>query len=154
MNAVVFSNDFSQLTFDAKIQRKQQQFVITAANEHEKILLEILARLNANGFTTADDEADHIQLHFQQARLTSIEIYKHSKPAEDLVDSLDVYVEGDDYLLLKHSPRRKFKLNSIRVDGNKLISRSGEEEFVFRLDVQPAILEIVTRLVNGSVTAA
>jgi len=153
MHNVAVTHDFSQLTFDAKIQRKQQQFVIAAANDREKILLEIFARLNANGFTTRDDEADHVQLLFQKGQLSSIEIYKRAKDSEQL-DSLDVFVEDDHYCLLKSRPRRKFKLNSVRVAGNKLISSSAEQEFVFRLDVQPVILEIVTRLLDGSVSPA
>jgi hypothetical protein len=67
---------------------------------------------------------------------------------------LDVFTEEDHYFLIKSRPRRKFRLNSVRVDGNKLISRSAEEEFVFRLDVQPVILEIVTRLLDGSISPA
>jgi hypothetical protein len=153
MKHVVFSHDCSELTFDAKIRRKQRHFVITAANEHKKILLETFAQLNANGFTTRDDEVDHVQLRFQDGRLTSLQIYKSAKDCE-LLDSLRIVGETDGYSLIKQAPWRKFKLNSVTVDDNRLISRSADEEFVFRLDVQPVIVEIVKRLVDSGVAPA
>jgi hypothetical protein len=154
MKNVVFRDTFSRLTFDAKYQRKQRQFAITAANEHEKLLFELFARLNAHGFTTEGYEADHVQLHFEQGKLASIQIYKHSKPSEHLVDSLRIRGEADHYFLIKQGPWRKFSLNSLRVDDNKLISRSADEEFVYNLDVQPVILETVKRLIDSSVSPA
>jgi len=150
MQHVVFSHDCSQLSFDAKIRRKQRHFAITAANEHEKILLETFARLNANGFTTRDEEADHVHLRFQDGRLVALQIYKSAKDCE-LLDSLRIVGEADGYALIKQAPWRKFQLNSITVDDDKVTSRSAEEEFVFRLDVQPAILEIVKRLVDSGI---
>jgi hypothetical protein len=152
MDNVVLSDDFSQLAFQATYQRKQRQFVIAAANECHRIMFEFFARLNASGFNTEDGDADHVELHFQQDRLASIEIYKHPKPLEDLVDSLHIFSEADRYYLIKSGPRRKFELSSITMDGNKLISRSADEEFVYNLDVQPVILETVQRLVKCSLT--
>jgi hypothetical protein len=41
-------------------------------------------------------------------------------------------------------------LKSVTVDDNKLISRSADEQFVYLLDVPPAILETLKRLVESS----
>jgi hypothetical protein len=152
MNNVAISNDHSQLTFDAKYRRKQQQFSITAANEHERILFEVFARLNANGLTTEDYEADKVELHFENGKLTLIQIYKRPKPAEELVDSLRIVGDADGYRLIKQCPWRKFGLAAIEVNDNKLISRSADEEFVYTLDLQPVILDAVKRLVDGSLS--
>lgn len=153
MNNVVFSDDFSQLTFDARYQRKHRQFVITAANEHQKTMFEFFARLNEKGFKTEDNDADKVDLLFKDGKLDSIEIYKYSEGCE-LLDSLHIFSEAGHYILLKHRPRRKFNLSSIRVDHHKLISRSADEEFVYNLDVQPVIYEAVKRLVDGGAPAA
>lgn len=150
VNDVVFSSDFSQLTFDARYQRKQRKFAITAANEYQKIMFEFFARVNATGFTTEDCDADHVELHFEKGKLSLIRIYKRPKPLQHLVDSLRIIGEADHYSLIKQAPWRKFNLNSLVVNNNKLISRSAEEEFVYPLDVQPVILETVKRLVDSS----
>lgn len=150
MNNVAVSDDFSQITFDARYQRKQRQFVMTAANECHKIMFELFARVNATGFTIADSDADHVELHFEQGRLSLIQIHKRPKPLEDLVDWLDIVREADRYCLLKQRPRSKVDLKSVTVDEHKLISRSADEEFVYPLDVQPVILETVKRLIASS----
>ncbi|HEY0681636.1 MAG TPA: hypothetical protein VGD45_04860 [Steroidobacter sp.] len=153
MNNVAFSEDFSQLTFDARYQRKHRQFVITAANEQQKIMFEFFARLNANGFRTQDDEADHLELHFEKGGLDSIQIYKNDERC-NLLDSLRIFSEAGRYFLVKQCPWRKFELTSMRVDDHRWISRSADEEFVFDLQVQPVIYETVKRLVDISTPPA
>ena len=150
MNNVVMSDDFSQLSFDAKYQGKQQQFQITAIHECDKVMFELFSRLLNNDLLAVDKDLDDLQLVFEKGKLQSIEGYKHSKE-NDMLDSLDVFIEEGNYTLLKHSPRRKVNLNSIVVDDNKLIGRSADEEFVYDLDVQPLISETIKRLLNSSV---
>jgi hypothetical protein len=148
MNNVLLSDDYSRLAFEAKYERRERQFVITAANECHRIMFELFARLNASGFKTADGDADHVQVHFEKDRLSSIEIYKHPKPLEELTDALHIFGEAGQYFLVKQQPWRKLRLSSLTMQGNALISRSADEELVYTLDVQPVILETVTRLVK------
>ena len=153
MNNVVMSDDLSQLSFDAKYQGKQQQFQITAVYECDKIMFELFSRLRNNDLLAVDEDLDDLHFVFEKGKLQSIEGYKHSKD-NDMLDSLDVFIEEGNYTLLKHAPRRKVNLNSIVVDDNKLISRSADEEFVYNLDVQPLISETLKRLINSSVSPA
>jgi hypothetical protein len=116
-------------------------------------MFEFFARLNANGFRTQDDEADHLTLHFEKGRLGSVRFYKYDERC-NMLDSLNIFSEADRYFLVKQCPWRKFELNSIRVDDYRWISRSADEEFVFNLQVQPVIYETVKRLVDISAPPA
>jgi hypothetical protein len=153
MNNVVMSDDLSQLSFDAKYQGKQQQFLITATHECDKIMFELFSRLRNNDLLAVDEDLDDLHLIFEKGKLESIKGYKHSK-ANDLLDSLNIFLEEGNYSMVKQRPWRKFNLNSIVVDDNKVISKSADEEFVYNLDVQPVLLETIKRLVNSSVSPA
>jgi hypothetical protein len=153
MNNVVMSDDLSQLSFDAKYQGKQQQFQITAIHECDKVMFELFSRLRNNDLLAVDKDLDDVHFVFEKGKLESVEGYKHSKD-NDLLDSLDIFIEEGNYTLLIQEPRQKFNLNSIVVNDNKLISRSAGEEFVYNLDVQPLIVETIKRLIDSSVSPA
>jgi hypothetical protein len=153
MNNVVMSDDFSQLSFDAKYQGKERQFQITAIHECDKIMFELFSRLRNNDLLAIDEDLDDLRLVFENGKLESIKGYKNSK-TDGLIDSLNIISEEGSYSLIIQDPWRKINLNSIVVDNNKLISRSADEEFLYNLDIQPVLVETIKRLIDSSVSPA
>ncbi|HEY0608840.1 MAG TPA: hypothetical protein VGD35_04270 [Chitinophaga sp.] len=148
INNIVISDDLSKISFDTEEKKQFVSYNISAEREHEHMLLGFLSRVNKEGFSIAGNDREDIQLVFQGDVLSEITTYKRSENYE-LLDSLDIVVEDGNIVLIQQDPWRRINLESVVLKDGDLISRSGDEEFIYHLDTQPFIFDTVKGLIES-----
>jgi hypothetical protein len=148
MNNVVIDQAAGQLSFKARYQGKEQQFEITAAYEPEKIMINFFAQLHHQEKPAVGEDLDTMELSFEKGELEFIRMYKHSRSFE-ILGSLNIKYEKGEFFLIKQRPWRKFSLKNVEMNNGAILSRSADEEFVYRLDAQPLIFNMVKQLLES-----
>lgn len=149
LSNVTLSNDLSELQFDVVYRSRSTRFVISIEHECDKIIYDFFSRITDSGFSVMEDDLDDMQVAFEQGKLEFVRMFKHSK-SNELLESLNIKVEGEKSFLIKQRPWRKITLDTVKVSDGNIISKAGKEEFIYRVETQPLIFDTIKRLIESS----
>jgi hypothetical protein len=148
LSNVTLNNDLSELQFDVVCRGKSTRFVISTEHECDKIIYDFFSKITDSGFSVREDDLDDMHVAFEQGKLEFVRMFKHSK-SYDLLDSLNIKVEGENLFLIKQRPWRKISLDTVKVSDGNIISKAGDEEFIYHIETQPLIFDTVKRLIES-----
>ncbi|MGE8342954.1 MAG: hypothetical protein ACN6OI_18135 [Flavobacterium sp.] len=147
INNLDISEDFSQMTFDAQIGSKVNQFLVCTTFEFQVFINEFIQNLKQNGFSISRDDFDDIWIIFDKETVQHIIIYKNNNGK--LVDSLMI-VNNDVLSIIKHDRSiKEIPITKIEIKDNTIHCYSANEIFIYKLDSQAVVINVLKKIFDS-----